>query len=360
MTANDFEIPKGLTMALQEFTVSLIKERPNNIYDYAASYFTRLLKEKERLLNDEGDYDEDEEIAKLRYAKRQSVCAESYQPEEDEEGENAEKIVLPKTEEQRKRLEASVKSSFLFKALDEDQTIEVLDAMFERKVKVNEDVIVQGDDGDNFYVIDQGTYDIIVDINGTPKTVATYTDSGSFGELALMYNTPRAATITARTEGVLWALDRKTFRRILLSASSKKRKMYEELIGSVEMLSELEAYERTNLADALESKKFKDNDVIIKQGDDADAFYFVEKGQCRVIIQKGSEEKEVARLGKGDYFGELALVTHSKRAASVYAVGDTSIAALEVGAFERLLGPCMEILKRNMTKYQDVADKLHN
>lgn len=58
MTSSDFEIPKGLTMALQEFTVSLIKERPSNIYDYAANYFTKLLKEKERLLNDEGDYDE--------------------------------------------------------------------------------------------------------------------------------------------------------------------------------------------------------------------------------------------------------------------------------------------------------------
>lgn len=41
--------------------------------------------------------------------------------------------------------------------------------------------------------------------------------------------------------------------------------MYEELIASVEMLSELESYERTNLADALESKKFKENEVIIKQ-----------------------------------------------------------------------------------------------
>ena len=38
--------------------------------------------------------------------------------------------------------------------------------------------------------------------------VHTYKDNGSFGELALMYNTPRAATITAMTNGELWALVR--------------------------------------------------------------------------------------------------------------------------------------------------------
>lgn len=48
-----FEIPKGLTNALQEFTVSLLCEKPSNIYDYAANYFTKLSKERKKSLNDE-------------------------------------------------------------------------------------------------------------------------------------------------------------------------------------------------------------------------------------------------------------------------------------------------------------------
>ena len=54
-----------------------------------------------------------------------------------------------------------------------------------------------------------GKYDILVASDGgEPKLVGNYENQGSFGELALMYNTPRAATIVASTEGVLWALVR--------------------------------------------------------------------------------------------------------------------------------------------------------
>lgn len=84
-----------------------------------------------------------------------------------------------------------------------------------------------------------------------PTHIHTYENSGSFGELALLYNMPRAATIQAITDGSLWAMDRQTFRRILLKSAFKKRKMYEALIESVPMLKALQPYERMNLADAL-------------------------------------------------------------------------------------------------------------
>lgn len=74
----------------------------------------------------------------------------------------------------------------------------------------------------------------------TEKLIHTYNNCGSFGELALLYNMPRAATIKAASDGVLWALDRSTFRRIVLKNAFKKRKMYELLIESVPMLSALE------------------------------------------------------------------------------------------------------------------------
>lgn len=76
--------------------------------------------------------------------------------------------------------------------------------------------------------------------DGTQKLIHTYKDKGSFGELALLYNQPRAATIQAGSEGSLWALDRQTFRRIILKSAFKKRKMYEALIDCVPMLKTLQ------------------------------------------------------------------------------------------------------------------------
>ncbi|XP_045164752.1 cAMP-dependent protein kinase type II regulatory subunit-like [Mercenaria mercenaria] len=363
-----FEIPDGLTDLLQDFTVAVLKERPPDLVKFAAEYFNKLndkksddqnersrgvrFAESEPMQTDESDDEPMIEPPPRQFARRKSVSAERYDPEADEE-EGDQKIVHPKSDEQRKRLSEAVKPIFLFRSLEPEQMHCVLDAMFEKKVTPGEHVIDQGDDGDNFYVIDSGTYDIFVD----NKQVGKYDSSGSFGELALMYNMPRAATIVATSEGSIWAMDRLTFRRIVLKNAYEKRKVYESLLENVPMLKTLEPYERMNIADALFSKTYEDNSVIIKQGDSADCMYFIEDGEARVTVKNmkepDSDEMEVMRCKKGMYFGELALLTHKPRAATVYAVGKTRLAVLDVQAFERLLGPCMDIMKRSIDSYEE-------
>jgi cAMP-dependent protein kinase regulator len=235
---------------------------------------------------------------------------------------------------------------------------DVLDAMFETVVNPGDFVIRQGDDGDNFYVIDSGKYDVSVNVNGEEKKVHTFEDKGSFGELALLYNMPRSASVMAVTKGSLWAMDRNSFRRIVLKSAFKKRKMYEELLENVPILKSLEHYERSNLADALMSKTFKDGVCIIQQGDEADGMFFLEKGVIRVtIINPDGVEEELGQHSKGKYFGELALIENQPRSANVYAVGDIKVAFLERESFERLLGPCLDIMKRNTEFYKQYTEQ---
>lgn len=369
-----FEIPTGLTDLLQDFTVAVLKERPSDLNQFAADYFVKLNENKnndtsvknvrtggvrfaaspppEEPMQTDSDDEEPEPPPNLnaRGTRRGSVFAAPYNPESDDE---YEKIVHPKSDEQRQRLAEAVKHILLFRSLEPEQMGEVLDAMFEKKVVEGDHVIDQGADGDNFYVIESGYFDIIVNGN----TVGKYENKGSFGELALMYNQPRAATIVATSTGSLWAMDRETFRRIVLKNAYNKRKMYENLIDNVPMLKTLDLYERMNVADALVTRSFEDGEVIIKQGDEADCMYFIEDGEVRVTVknQKDPESKEVEvkRYTKGGYFGELALVTHKPRAATAYSVGKTKCAVLDVQAFERLLGPCMDIMKRNIDEYEE-------
>uniref|UniRef100_A0A8B9Q8W3 cAMP-dependent protein kinase type II-alpha regulatory subunit n=62 Tax=Aves TaxID=8782 RepID=A0A8B9Q8W3_APTOW len=270
------------------------------------------------------------------------------------------KVVHPKTDEQRCRLQEACKDILLFKNLDQEQLSQVLDAMFERKVKPQEHVIDQGDDGDNFYVIERGLYDIFVARDNQTRCVGRYDNHGSFGELALMYNTPRAATIVATTEGALWGLDRVTFRRIILKNNAKKRKTYELFIESVPLLKSLEPSERMKIVDVIGEKVYQDGERIISQGDKADCFYIVESGEVKILIKSKTmtskdvnQEVEIAQCHRGQYFGELALVTNKPRAASAYAVGEVKCLVMDVQAFERLLGPCMDIMKRNITHYEE-------
>lgn len=292
-----------------------------------------------------------------RYAsRRKSVFAETYDPENDDDDDGA-RAIFPKTDEQRSRLCDSVKNILLFRSLDKEQMNEVLDAMFEKIVKAKDYIIKQGDDGDNFYVIESGIYKAYV--GEDQKHIHTYEGSGSFGELALLYNMPRAATIQAETDGQLWAMDRQTFRRILLKSAFRKRKMYEALLDSVPMLKTLQNYERMNLADALIPQTYSKGERIIKQGDVADGMYFIEQGKVSIRIQQDDGgEVEISNLEKGGYFGELALVTHRPRAASAYAVDNVKVAFLDVDAFERLLGPCMNLMKRNIGDYESQLVKI--
>lgn len=365
----NFEIPEGLTDLLQDFTVEVLRKRPSDILGFAAQYFEELIKKREseqvqQVANDQNEEEEEEEddemgdiidMPKRGYggARRHSVAAEKYNPEEDTN--NEPDVVNPKSSEEREYLIKTLGDIFIFRSLEQKQMDRVIDAMFGRAVTCGDVIIEQGDDGDNFYVIESGTYDIIV--NG--KNVGTYNEKGSFGELALMYNMPRAATITAKNDGKLWALDRLTFKRIVLKSAFEKRKMYEALLENMPMFKSLNAYERMNVADALFSKSYNDGEAIIKQDEEAKNMFFIESGRVRIVRDQDGQSKELAVCEQGGYFGELALLTKKPRAATVYASGaDTKCAILDVEAFVRLLGPCKEIMQKNIVDYEDTLKKL--
>lgn len=220
-------------------------------------------------------------------------------------------------------------------------------------------MITQGDAGDFFYVVEKGSFDVYVNPSGTlqpgpegmGQKVGTIAAGGSFGELALMYNAPRAATvISAEPQCTLWALDRVTFRRILMESTFARRRMYESFLEEVPLLSTLTPYERSKIADALETQKFPPGASIIREGDPGHSFYLLERGEAAAF--KAGTDAPVRSYAKGDFFGELALLNDAPRAASVVAATDVKVATLGKSAFQRLLGPVEGIMRR--TRYDGV------
>lgn len=170
----------------------------------------------------------------------------------------------------------------MFNALDEKEFEIVVDSIEEVKVQPGHIVIKEGDEGDCMYVVEQGTLTCTKQFKGNaePTFLKDYQPGEGFGELALLYNAPRAATITAKTEGVIWRLDRDTFNNIVKDAAAKKREKYENFLSSVKILSSMDPYERQKIADALKEEKFKKGQYVIQEGDIGDTFYMISEGEA--------------------------------------------------------------------------------
>ena len=322
----------------------------------------------------------------ISFVKRTAVSAEAYGEgkkgeggaggeggDSDRLGTSTHQAQAVKDERQRSMLLSAVSQSLLFASLTEEQRGIVVDRMWLQQVPARSTIIKQGDPGDHFYVVERGVFDIFVKPkpNSSPthalpspttssispltspqhQKVAERHPSESFGELALLYNAPRAATVIAREDSAVWVLSRFTFRRIVTRGMEKKWKEYEAFLTRVTSFEALLDYERAKIAEALEEVEYGAGAVIVKQGDEGDTFFIIKAGQVRCTIRGEQESVEVARYSAGDFFGERALVNNERRAATVTAVTDTTCLYLNREAFALLLGPFEDIFRRRVRGY---------
>lgn len=171
----------------------------------------------------------------------------------------------------------------------------------------------------------------------------------------MLYNAPRAATITAKSDAELWKLDRETFNFIVKDAAARKREKYDEFLKRVKILENMEEYERAKVADAFREEWYEPDQMVIREGDEGNTFYLVMSGEAVAtkIIEVGKPPIEVFVYGPGDYFGERALIKNEPRAANIIARSKLHVVVLDRQSFKRLLGPIEEILKRNIGLYTE-------
>jgi cAMP-dependent protein kinase regulator len=272
----------------------------------------------------------------------------------------------------RMELKEMVSKSILLHGANEFTIDTVVDCMFERQFEPQAVIIKEGDPGDNLYLCTSGWIQVYKffkneskegDKNASPENegqdtlVARLEKGATFGELALMYDAPRSATCKAGDDGcTCWAIDRVTFQEVVKNAVQSRRKLYKEALASVPILAPLTDYERAKLADCIEEEKFQIDDVILQEGESGSHFYIVLEGEVRV--NKIGFDKEVCeRLGKGAFFGEIALIMNVPRTATVTATSLSRTARIHRDVFERMLGKLGDILSRHMELYSKYEEQ---
>ena len=105
---------------------------------------------------------------------------------------------------------------------------------------------------------------------------------------------------------------------------------HEEALAAVSLFSQVSRKDLTRLGRAVVERQYKKGQTILKQGEQAVAFFILIKGRVEVTQKAGSKgtEQKLAELGKGGFVGEMALLTGEPRVASVRALEDTDCLVL--------------------------------
>jgi len=279
--------------------------------------------------------------------------------------ENWQAPVYAKTPEERTQLSDIIRTSrdgklhMLFGTVNNDTFEKIVDAMFIKNMAKGEDVITQGSEGDFFYIVKRGDFDIFVKKGQDPPKKVFQAGVGfAFGELALLYNAPRSATITASDESEVWCLDRTAFRNLVVRSAERRFNEFVAFLNNVDVFAVLSDSEKATLAEVLEEEEFEDDEAILEQGETDDKMFILREGQAVACIGGDQGEIEVLQYKAGDYFGEIALLSGQPRQASVYAIGKTTCMFVTRPTFLRVMGPLTKILERNIDKYAKYQDAI--
>jgi cAMP-dependent protein kinase regulator len=247
----------------------------------------------------------------------------------------------------------ALKRNFVFGDLDDDALATFIGAFEGIEVHKREKIMNQGDKGDYFYVIARGK--VSFGINGV--LVGTASEGTSFGELALLYTCPRAATVMASAEPTkLFRVDQKTFRHIMESKAKQMEELQLSLLRGVSFLKDLVESDLKRLSSVMFPRIFDTGEVITKKGDVGDAFYILYEGSVKVTdISIGNTSYEDVTLESGDHFGEMSLITSAVRAANVITLSKGTVFSIDRETFEKILGKFSRVILKAQDRQKLVS-----
>ena len=306
------------------------------------------------------------------------------------------------TEEDLDFIRSAMENTVLFHQLDPDVREAVAREMRRAEVSPEHRLIVEGDLGDTLYLVEEGIFDVLSRRNGVDVKVNSKSRGDIFGEISLLFESPRTASVVSASGGTVWVLNRARFRALTRKVAVESNLQNEVFLNSVPAFAPLDADARLRLAEALVERRFEPGHVVVREGDvDADTFYLIVRGEAIVTVRnetskvfEGVEEavetsgegdvsdgaapadrearrsadetgaKEdalssteasvsytenvVNRLFRADFFGESALLESAPRNATVTAAGTSSLTCLCLARddFAELLGSLQDRLAR--------------
>lgn len=264
----------------------------------------------------------------------------------------------PKSDEVKAFIYDAIRPNALFENDEEAELIELIDLFKPVTKKKGQCIIKQGDKGDTFYVVESGELSIQVK-SGKGKdsklmNCGHYSRGAAFGELALIFDSPRAATVTAKGNVKLWCLERQAYRLRIGQLRYKEREEKLDFIRRCKIRGRdfcdlFDASQIEDLSYVVKTDKYKEGSVVLREGEVNDTLYIVRSGH--VERSKRSQDGKIGSVREGQAFGTNALLGAMASPETYIATTDVLVYYLTHADFESMCGTMQDVLDgRSITR----------
>ncbi|XP_014244772.1 cGMP-dependent protein kinase, isozyme 1-like isoform X2 [Cimex lectularius] len=276
--------------------------------------------------------------------KKQGVSAESSGT--DQTSGNIQLIQHDKDFKSKQLIKSALLENDFLKNLEPGQMRDIVDCMYSRVCIKGSFLIKEGEAGSHLYVSASGQFEVIKE----GAVLGTLGPGKAFGELAILYNCTRTASIRVVENAEVWVLDRRVFKNIMLRSGLQRLEDSISFLQSVPLLHNLSQTLLCKIADSMQLEFYPGGQYIVRQGATGDTFYILSCGNVKVTQKLPGEiqEEEVRTLSRGDYFGEQALLKEDSRTANVIALPPgVECLTLDRESFMLLIGDLSELQEKD-------------
>jgi cAMP-dependent protein kinase regulator len=255
--------------------------------------------------------------------------------------------VFEKTAEEVTQIKNALQQNFIFADLNSTDLNSLIQAFEPFKAPKDTLIIEQGETGDYFYVISEGR--VTFEVNNA--AVGCAGAGMAFGELALLYSCPRAATVVASSELTkptkLFRVDQTTFRAILQKQTEKLETQKASLLKSVHYLSDILSSDLKRLGRVMIPLVFEEGDCLIKKGGLCDTFFVLQEGE----VTSSENSTLGSSLKAGDCFGGEALASLEPSDVDVTATTKGMAWSINQATFQKVFGNLSRLLMRSKARH---------